>query len=236
MPQVWTSLALGFLLGLKHAVEADHVVAVSAIVSQNRNLWRSSLVGIFWGIGHTATLFLAGLLVVFFEFRLPDRLALSMELLVGVILMLLGVSLIKSYVVHRVHLHQHGHGHENHLHFHSHRSTPLHQHEHEFRRHGKSLLVGMVHGLAGSAGLTLLVLTTISSPFQGLVYIGVFGAGSMMGMLLVSLLVGLPFLFTANFQRINETMKGLTGLVSVTLGTFIVVEIGFLQGLLLSFP
>src|SRR5574341_1584624 len=115
-----TTVGLGLLLGVEHGLDADHVVAVSTMVSQHRSLRRTSLVGIFWGLGHTATLFLVGLAVILFKLRIPDRLAQSMEFAVGLLLVGLGVSIVRGYFRGRVHAHTHRHEGRTHLHFHSH--------------------------------------------------------------------------------------------------------------------
>lgn len=219
-------LFFGFLLGVKHALDADHVVAVSTIVSEHKNLIRSSLIGVSWGLGHTIMLFLAGLFVLAFKLTIPNTLALSLEFVVGAVLVILGISIAKGIISDKMHFHHHAHGKRAHFHFHSHRGNKTHRHEH------KSFIVGMVHGLAGSAALMLLVLTTVDSMYQGLLYILIFGIGSIIAMLVISTLIGLPFVFTASrFEEINEKIKLTAGLISILLGIFIMVEIGFIEGL-----
>jgi len=234
MPEatILTALLFGFLLGVKHALDADHIVAVTAIVSRSRSLLRSALVGLSWGIGHTITLFAAGFAVIVLKLTIPDRLALSMEFLVGVLLVLLGVPIIRQVITRRSHVHWHQHEEKSHFHNHSHQNTPAHSHQH-LRR---PLLIGMVHGLAGSGALTLLVLSTMSSVAQGLVFLLVFGIGSMLGMLFFSGLIGLPFKLTAGFSRQMHTwVQGAAGIISVTLGVYIIWHTGFISGLFL-FP
>lgn len=227
MEDFFPAIMLGFLLGLKHAVEVDHVVAVSTIVSQNKSLLKASLAGTFWGVGHTLTLLLVGIGVIAFRLTIPNRLAVSMEFLVGVVLVGLGLFTIRDFFKRRVHVHTHDHQNESHLHFHSHEFSALHLHEHRPNHRVKPLLVGMAHGLAGSAALMLLVLTTIRSPVQGLLYILVFGLGSIGGMLLLSAAISLPFVLSADrFRRFNETIKVLAGVTSIILGVFVMAEIG----------
>jgi len=227
---ILTVLIFGFLLGLKHALDADHIVAVTAIVSRSRSLLRSVLVGLSWGIGHTLTLFAVGFGVLIFKLTIPDRLALSMEFVVGVILVLLGVPLIGQLVRGRPHLHLHQHGDKRHLHSHSHYDIPSHDHQH-IRR---PLLVGMVHGLAGSGALTLLVISTMSSVAQGLFFILVFGVGSILGMLFLSGLISLPFRLTAGLSlRLNLWVQGVAGIISILLGLSIMWRTGFIGGLFL---
>ena len=232
MPEVTvlTALFFGLLLGVRHALDADHIVAVTTIVSRSNSLLRSALVGLSWGIGHTATLFMAGFMVLVFKLAIPDKLSLSLEFAVGVLLVLLGAPLIKQLVTSRPHVHLHQHGDKRHLHSHLHHDTPAHDHQH-IRR---PLLIGMVHGLAGSGALTLLVLGTMSSVAQGLIFILVFGVGSILGMVLLSGLIGLPFrLMAGSSQRLNLWLRGVAGLVSVALGCFIMWQTAFVGGLFL---
>jgi sulfite exporter TauE/SafE len=233
MPEitVLTALLFGFLLGVRHALDADHIVAVTTIVSRTGSLLRSALVGLSWGLGHTFTLFAAGFLVLVLKLTIPDKLALSMEFVVGIFLVLLGVPLVWQLVVSRRHVHWHVHGDKRHLHSHFHDDTPEHDHQH-IRR---PLLMGMVHGLAGSGALTLLVLGTMSSVAQGLVFLLVFGVGSILGMVLFSGLIGLPFKFAAGLSlRLNLWLRGAAGLISMALGLFIIWQVAFVGGLFLS--
>lgn len=233
MPEVTTLTVLlfGFLLGVKHALDADHVVAVATIVSRSHSLLRSALVGLSWGIGHTLTLFAVGFGVLVFKLTIPDKLALSMEFVVGVMLVLLGVSIVKQLLSGRTHVHLHQHEDKRHLHSHSHQAIREHDHQH-IRR---SLLMGMVHGLAGSGTLTLLVVSTMSSVAQGLFFLLLFGVGSILGMLVFSGLIGLPFKFTAGVShRLNRWIQGVAGVISVGFGLFIMWQAGFTSGLFLT--
>ena len=230
MPEVTmlTSVVFGFLLGLEHALDADHIVAVTTIVSRSRSLLRAALVGLSWGIGHTITLFAVGFGGLVLKLTIPDWLALSMEFVVGVILVILGVFVVKGLVAARAHVHEHRHGDERLVHSHSHKETLEHKHRHI----GKSLLIGMVHGLAGSGVITVLVLSSMSSVVQGLFFFLLFGIGSILGMLIFSGLIGLPFKFTARFSlRLNFWFQGTAGLVSIVLGFFIMWQTGFVAGL-----
>jgi sulfite exporter TauE/SafE len=228
-------LAFGFVLGLKHAVEADHLAAVSTIVSERKSLWASSLVGGLWGLGHTLSLLVAGVVVILFHFRVGERTERVLEFAVGLMLIALGANALRRLARGgRLHLHTHRHGGRKHIHPHIHDSAPEpdpHTH-HGLRLGPRPLLVGMVHGLAGSAALTLLVLSTISSPVVGLIYLVVFGVGSAGGMMLMSALFGLPvYLTAARFTRAHLAVRGLAGLFSLCLGLFTVYRIGFVDGL-----
>ena len=229
------ALGLGFILGLKHATEADHLVAVTTIVSEQRSIRRSAWVGALWGIGHTASLLIAGIIVILLQVAIPERLAALLEFAVSLMIILLGTRIL--YLVlrgqHEIHVHAHTHdGHTHtHLHFHdrqeAHAVTQSHAHRGAHHRGlwgWRPIIVGMVHGLAGSATLTLLILTEVvrgGSRALGLAYLLIFGVGSIGGMLLMSVLIGLPFVFTAvHFQRINIPVRLLTGLASVSFGLY----------------
>jgi ABC-type nickel/cobalt efflux system permease component RcnA len=238
-----TVLAFGFVLGLKHAVEADHLAAVSTIVSERKSLLGSSLVGGLWGIGHTISLLIAGITVILLHIEISERMSQALEFCVGLMLVALGLNALRKLLRKRhLHVHAHQHGGRAHVHPHLHDGSPetdpnthhgfrLDQHQ-GFRFSARPLLVGMVHGFAGSAVLTLLVLSTINSPLIGLLYIAIFGLGSIGGMMLMSALVGLPVHFTAaRFTRANLALRGLAGLFSLSFGLLMVYRIGFTDGL-----
>jgi ABC-type nickel/cobalt efflux system permease component RcnA len=228
-------LALGLVFGLKHAVEADHLAAVSTIVSERKSLLSSSLVGGLWGIGHTISLLIAGVAVILLHIEIGERLALALEFGVALMLITLGVNAIRKLARGgRLHFHTHHHGERVHVHphLHEHAAEESPATHHGLRLGVRPLLVGMVHGLAGSAALMLLVLSTLPSPLIGMAYIAVFGLGSIGGMMLMSALVSLPLRLTADrFMRANLTVRGLAGLFSLGFGLFMVYQIGFVEGL-----
>jgi len=238
-------LAFGFALGLKHATEADHLAAVSTIVSDRKSVWSASLVGGLWGVGHTISLLAAGVAVIALHFEISDRLARGLEFCVGLMLVVLGLDTLRKLARGgQLHMHVHRHGKHIHAHPHVHDASLAHQdvpdHEHleeQHTHHGlaigpRPLIVGMIHGLAGSGALMLLVLSTISSPWIGMSYILIFGIGSIGGMMLMSLLLSLPFhLTTARFGRVEWAIRGMAGLFSLGFGLFMVYQIGFVQGL-----
>jgi len=231
---LYAAFLLGLILGIKHALDADHLIAVSTIVSEHKSIKWASLIGAFWGLGHTVTLFIVGLVVIGLRLTIPPRVALGLEFLVSVMLVILGAGILwRAFSAESVHLHAHNHSPEIHAHFHLHESTEEdHGHAHPFRSMRKPFVVGMVHGLAGSAALMLLVLTTIPSPLAGLAYILIFGAGSVGGMLILSSMVGIPFILTARrFTLVNRWMRLLAGVASVAFGLFLAWEIGFNEGL-----
>ncbi len=219
-----TALLLGLLLGVKHALDADHIVAITTIVSRSRSMLRSVLTGLTWGIGHTIVLFAAGFAVLLLKLAIPERLSLLMEFAVGVLLIVLGVPLLWRLITSRAHVHLHQHADKSHFHVHSHTYTSDHDHSHV----RKPLLVGMLHGLAGSGTLILLALSTTSSVAQGLIFLLVFGVGSMLGMLVLSGLISLPFKLTARLSlRLNQWAQGVAGFISIVLGLLIMWQTGF---------
>lgn len=229
-------MALGLVFGLKHAVEADHLAAVSTIVSARASILSSSLVGGLWGIGHTISLLAAGVVVILLHVQIGERTAQLLEFGVALMLIALGANALrKLYGGGTLHLHVHRHGRHAHLHPHMHDGRPErepHTH-HGYRLSAQPVFVGMMHGLAGSAALMLLVLSTIPSPGVGLAYIFVFGVGSVGGMVLMSAMVGLPLRLTARrFKRMNTALRGLAGVFSLCFGMFMVYQIGFVGGLL----
>ncbi|HKA56869.1 MAG TPA: urease accessory protein UreH [Candidatus Binatia bacterium] len=229
------TLGLGLLLGLKHAFDSDHLIAVSTIVTREHSPWRSLWIGLCWGIGHTFTLLLVGLVVLGLKRQIPPPVGLSLECLVGLVLIGLGLATLYDCRRRRVHAHRHVHAGAPHTHFHAHADSPAHQHPHPVRSGLKPVLLGMVHGLAGSAALMLLVLAAIPSPALGLVYIAIFGCGSVLGMGFISLLMGLFFsLATDRLSDLEHGVRLAVGTLSTTFGVWMVVEIGFLQGLFLS--
>lgn len=230
--QPFMTVAFGFTLGLSHAIDPDHLVAVSTLVSSQPTLRRASLVGTLWGLGHTTTLFLVGLFVVGFKVAIPSHLAISMECVVGIVLVSLGVSVLGKHLRRPVHAHEHIHGQILHRHFHSHAVGEGHDHAHSVRRLRTSFLVGTVHGLAGSAALMLLVLATIRMPILAMLYILLFGIGSLAGMLSIGTAIAVPFTIAKRCRYVQTGLQILTGGASVAYGISILVRIGISEGLL----
>ena len=226
------TLGLGFVLGLQHAFDSDHLIAVSTIMTREQSLWRSLWLGLFWGLGHTLTLLLVGLVVLGMRQQIPAPVEMSLECLVGVMLVGLGLATLIDWWQRRVHVHNHQHDGAAHVHFHAHADDVGHSHSHRLRLGVKPLVIGMVHGLAGGAALMLIVLASISSPALGLAYIGIFGAGSILGMGLVSVLMGFFFSYAMpRLYNVSQTLRFATGTLSAVFGTWIVIDIGFIQGL-----
>jgi sulfite exporter TauE/SafE len=217
-------LLIGFVLGLQHAIEADHLAAVSTIVSEKKSLWTASLVGGMWGLGHTVSLFAVGALVIFLKVQISETLEVKLEAIVGAMLIVLGLNALRKLITaEKIHAHAHEHGEREHVHIHLHRDEAAEESHHRFSP--RSVAIGMVHGLAGSAALMLLVVPTIPSPALAMVYIVVFGIGSIGGMMLMSFLIGLPLHFTASrFAIANKGIRLAAGVFSLTLGAYIVYE------------
>ena len=232
---LYAVFGLGLIFGLNHALDPDHLIAVSTIVSEHKNLKWASLIGAFWGLGHTFTLFVVGLLVIGMKLTIPAKVADGLEFLVAVMLVFLGARVLwRSFQRDRAHLHAHAHNPQTHAHFHVHGSADEdHGHIHAFKAMRRPFFVGMVHGLAGSATLMLLVLTTIPSALAGLAYIVIFGVGSIGGMLILSSMIGLPFILTAQrFTLLNRWIRLAAGTVSVLFGVYLGWTIAAEMGLL----
>jgi ABC-type nickel/cobalt efflux system permease component RcnA len=223
-------LGIGLLYGLKHATEIDHVVAVSTIVSQHRNVWRSAIVGALWGAGHTAALLITGVVVLSLRIAIPERVSHWLEFCVALMIVGLGATALWRALRKRgdVHLHEHSHDGMSHVHIHFHDQQSQHEakrgsqraHTHAVSRVGlKPILIGTMHGLAGSGALTLLILTQIESTWRGLLFLAVFGVGSIAGMLLMSGLIGLPFALTSrNLTTVHHRLQTAAAVASLAFG------------------
>jgi high-affinity nickel-transport protein len=273
-------MLLGLFLGVRHATDPDHVIAVTTIVSRQRSPFGAALIGAAWGLGHTLTILLVGGGIILFGWVIPPRVGLSTELSVGVMLIILGLislvgaarsaqanaamsgeqsahvtdSPVKGSHVHPhpvTHSHAHAHGDFVHTHPHSHdpdahphreEQTPVGLLDRHFGRLGiyqlvRPLLVGVVHGLAGSAAVALLVLATIHSPRWAMLYLLVFGGGTIVGMMLMTALIGLPFAYSSRqFARLNWGLRVASGVISVGFGLFVAYRIGIVQGLFTGNP
>ncbi|HNQ14970.1 MAG TPA: hypothetical protein PKM58_05360 [Pyrinomonadaceae bacterium] len=230
-------LGLGFFLGLRHATDGDHLAAVSTIVAERKSLWSSALVGGLWGVGHTISLLIAGMIVLLLDFEISERMERALEFAVGIMLLLLGANVLRKLLTGgTLHFHSHEHGAREHAHPHIHgakQTDPANTH-HGLSFSPRSIVIGMVHGLAGSAGLMLFVVPTIESKIVGLLYIVIFGIGSIGGMMIMSFLVGLPFHLTASkFNRINTYLQLAAGIGGIVVGLSVMYEKGVTEGLLI---
>jgi ABC-type nickel/cobalt efflux system permease component RcnA len=217
-------LGLGFVLGMQHALEADHIAAVSSIAARRSKVGDIVKHGLTWGLGHTITLFLfAGAALVLGQ-AIPEHIERPLETAVGIMLVGLGAHVLWRLWRDRVHFHQHKHGDgTRHMHVHSHAGEALpharsdHDHAHGFR--WRSLLVGLMHGMAGSAALLVLTVSQAKDPVQGLLYVLLFGVGSMIGMGALSTAIALPIAASAKFLTwANRGLQVAVGVITIAIG------------------
>ena len=258
-----TVISIGFLLGMRHATDPDHVIAVTTIVSRQRSIRHAGLIGVLWGLGHTITILFVGAAIILFNLVIPPRIGLTMELAVGLMLIFLGVlnlAGVMQWITNRfmpfhshdgvIHSHTHRHGEDVYAHIHDHQPE-MHLHleqkpegpfQEALARIGlyqllRPLAVGIVHGLAGSAAVALLVLTTIRDPRWAIVYLLVFGVGTVAGMMLITMVIGAPFAYTGKkFTNFNHGLGVASGLISVAFGLLVTFQIGFVDGLFAANP
>src|SRR5580704_1087273 len=262
---------LGLLMGMRHATDPDHVIAVTTIVSRERRLFAASRVGIVWGLGHTLTVLAVGAAIIIFKIAIPIRLGLAMEFTVAIVLILLGLSAFASFIqlvarrivgtplaVDRplvVHSHAHGHGFGPHRHPHVHLDSGE-QHSEQIalnHDHGlpagpmssfavrrpllRSFGIGLVHGLAGSAAIALLVLGAIPQPLWATLYLAIFCLGTIVGMGLITTAIATPFAVAA--QRMSWMHRSLvtgSGLLSFGFGLFLAYQLGIVDHLFGAAP
>ena len=270
MSSILLIIGIGFFLGMRHATDPDHVVAVSTIVSRERSIFRAGWIGILWGIGHTLTILVVGAAIILFGVVIPPRLGLTLEFSVALMLILLGVLNLTGamhWLSHRfspahpqhqgTHSHLHSHGDYAHLHRHSHGAVTasndaMEHHGSEAEPPGwlrapfaslgifhslRPLLIGVVHGLAGSAAVALLVLGTIREARWAVFYLLVFGLGTIVGMMLMTLAFAVPFTFAGSrFAWLNKGLVTATGVASLIFGLFVAYQIGFVDGLFTAHP
>ena len=260
MTSLPTILALGFVLGMRHATDPDHVIAVTTIVTRHRSVRSAALVGVAWGVGHTLTILLVGCGIILFKWAIPPRVGLAMELAVAVMLIVLGLVNLRGAIrwiaralwpptPARAHAHSHG----DYVHAHPHADEPApHPHAEDAtplarvdRRLGvvgayrlvRPLVVGVVHGLAGSAAVSLLVLAAIQSPRLSVVYLLIFGIGTVAGMMVITAALGVPFALSGKrFTRLHGHLNATAGLISLAFGLIVAYQIGVGDGLFSAAP
>jgi high-affinity nickel-transport protein len=247
MLTLFSIVVIGFFLGMRHATDPDHVVAVTTIVSRQRSIGRAALIGAFWGLGHTITIFGVGTAIILFNVVIPTRLGLSMEFSVSLMLIVLGVWNLVGFLraapnAPVIHSHTHTHGGVLHSHTHAHPVDEPAMLEEVSPKTGiyqyfRPLMVGIVHGLAGSAAVALLILATIRNPTWAIIYLLIFGIGTIAGMMVITMSIASTFRFVGNrFAKFNQRLAMVSGLVSVAFGVFLAYQICFVQGLLSSHP
>jgi High-affinity nickel-transport protein len=254
--------ALGFALGMRHATDPDHVIAITAILTRERRLGAASRTGLVWGLGHSLTVLLVGCAIIVLKIQIPVRLGLTTEFAVAVVLILLGLPAAAALArglggwlrdwpairVEQVHSHVHSHGAGSHSHVHAHEEDAGAVHHSHLFHHDpalapaarsalKSFGVGLVHGLAGSAAIALVVLGAIPQPVWGVVYLAVFCLGTIAGMVLITTAIGAPMVLAAD--RVARLHRGLvlgSGLLSLCFGLFVAYQIGIADGLFSAVP
>jgi high-affinity nickel permease len=258
---LFSILVVGFFLGMRHATDPDHVIAVTTIVSNQRNSIRAALIGAFWGLGHTLTIFVVGTGIILFNLVIPVRLGLSMELSVAVMLIILGIVNIGGFLrsmpagsipAHEsekvIHSHPHSHGDFIHSNPHSHEQAHLHATDRtpvawmdrvfgkiSVYQYLRPFVVGLVHGLAGSAAVALLVLATITNVHWAIAYLLIFGVGTIAGMMLITMSIATAFtLVGRGRQRFSQRLALASGVLSVCFGLFVAYQICFVYGLFTS--
>lgn len=257
MTSLLAILGLGFFLGMRHATDPDHVVAVTTLVARHRSTRSAALIGAIWGVGHTLTILAVGAGIILLGWVIPARVGLSLEFSVGLMLILLGVINLRGVRTlaapgdvsghvhahaHGDYVHTHGHDHSRDEHGHTAEATPLGWLDRHLGGIGlyqlaRPLVVGIVHGLAGSAAVALLVLTTIHDPAWSVLYLLVFGVGTIVGMMLITMLVAVPFRYAGrNVRWLNTGLRVGSGLISVAFGLFVAWRIGIVDGLFSATP
>jgi ABC-type nickel/cobalt efflux system permease component RcnA len=223
-------MGLGFLLGMQHALEVDHVAAVSSIAARRDNVADIVKHGLTWGLGHTLTLFVFAGAALALGQAIPDNLARPIETAVGVMLVGLGGHVLWRLWRDRIHFHKHRHEDGTvHMHAHSHAGETVeharapHSHAHGFR--WRTLLVGLMHGMAGSAALLVLTVAQAPSVAVGLGYVALFGIGSMIGMGALSTVIAVPLVLSARWLTwANQGLQGAVGLITIAIGFRTIVE------------
>ncbi len=255
-------LAVGFFLGMRHATDPDHVIAVTTIVTNQRNSMRAALIGAFWGVGHTLTIFVVGAGIILFNLVIPVRIGLSMELSVAVMLIILGLfnvaGFLRSVPAESIHthdgekvVHSHPHSHGDYIHQHPHAHDPEghpHAPDHtplawmdrvfgtvSLYQYLRPFVIGVVHGLAGSAAVALLVLTTIRNVHWAIAYLLIFGVGTIAGMMLITMSLASAFRLVGKArQKFSRRLALASGLLSLGFGLFVAYQICFVYGLFTS--
>ena len=253
-------VVLGLFLGMRHATDPDHVVAVTTIVSCERTTVNAAVIGALWGLGHTVTILVVGSAIILLKLTIPPTLGLTMELFVACMLILLGTMNLTGLMSRAMEwLSARGYGSGAHAHVILGR-VMIHTHfaNRKFARQGKRamfdwapewyrtlglfhvlrpLAVGIVHGLAGSAAVALLVLTTINRPGWAMGYLLVFGVGTIVGMMLITAAIALPFTYTQrHFARLNQGLAIASGAISLSFGLLLFFQIGISDGLFIGHP
>ncbi len=235
-------LLLGLVTGLRHSIEADHVAAVLSVVASNRkNIKRASMLGAIWGLGHTTSLFVAGLVVLLLAVNISDTISNRLEFGVGIMLLFLGVTTFTGWSIGKFFKglrHRKSSSSSSHDHIHHHQGNVVHSHRHvhdDEHGHGhKSLIIGMIHGMAGSGALLVIVLSTINSVPLGLAYIAIFGAGSIGGMVGISTLMGIPFVKLSDSAKISMALRYAAAITTLAIGAGLIYDLVWIDQIFTS--
>jgi ABC-type nickel/cobalt efflux system permease component RcnA len=256
--------ALGFFLGMRHATDPDHVIAVTTIVSRHHRPSSAALIGLLWGVGHTLTILVVGVGIILLGWVIPPRVGLSLELSVGIMLIVLGVMNLTGVLQRitetvtpaadapeQIHVHPHPHGDYVHTHLHRHdpeshphtpEQTPLARLDRTLGSLGlyqmaRPLVVGVVHGLAGSAAVALLVLAAIGNTGWSILYLLVFGAGTIVGMMLITAGITWPMVYAGGrFAWLPHRLRVASGVISLLVGLALAYRVGVVDGLFGAHP
>jgi len=232
-----TAIVMGLLLGLKHATDADHVVAVATIVRDSKNAWRSIWVGASWGFGHSTPLLILGVLILLLDDHFLyqyEGIARFFEIGVGAMLVFLGLQVFWNIKRGKIHMHYHDHDGGSHVHIHSTHAPsepPEIEKLHGVFKFGKpffrfrSYFIGMIHGLAGTAAVMLALLPTIDSFWFGLTYLILFGIGSIVSMSLITIVLSLPFSISSNYKTVNYVVINFAATLSIVFGIALIIDV-----------
>ena len=241
MPISISVLALGFLLGLRHATDSDHVVTITTISTKEKSIKGSALIGILWGIGHSITVTLIGIPIIFFSLKIPPKILLTLEFSVGVMLVILGIvnlygirSQIVKTISNIIHKHNHSHLSQEHSHLHIHLPNKSNNKTHHLELFPVigPIFVGLMHGLAGSSAIVILILSTINNRILAAFYLVIFHVGVIMGMIIITTLLGASIkVANQKIAFINKYLVAGSGILSIAFGLYISYQIGFVDGL-----
>lgn len=196
-------LLIGGVLGVKHSLEPDHLIAVSNMVTETKKVRHASILGLFWGIGHTATLLVIGMLLVLLKLQIPDTLSVVLEGCVGIMLVYFGIQTWKNK---HTHIHAEGHTHNHHS------------------GYNRTLFMGVVHGISGSASLVLLTIMTVDNPWESFLFMFVFGIGTTISMMTSTAVIGLPFAMSGNSERLGDALARLAAFLSILFGLYYTIS------------
>lgn len=213
-------LVFGFFFGMRHATDADHVIAVSTIVSRQHNIRHAAMTGVFWGIGHSITLLVVGGAIILFGIVIPKQLGLSLEFCVALMLILLGAFNLRATLRALPGASASNPGGEAHRHW-----------EQDGGRALRSAMVGVTHGLAGSAAVALLVLPVVHDLFWGMMYLTIYSVGTIIGMMMITATIAVPISYVGRFGFFHRHLGTVAGLISLSFGLALVYQIGFVEGL-----